>query len=289
MKAYGFDWTAFLGQHRSIAIHIPILEWTKDYHATALFEELVWRWNAAGRETFTATDADLMAKLYLTRGNLRGARARLVELGVLETVKRGMPPVLHYTLNLEVAQAALESTLVQNSPNVGRKSTQRRAKIASTSISECIQSKDQSNQDSPNLGRNANDASAEAASLPADSAPRDEDPKAKKPRAGRKPKAESLPNPLAEMIAQDLTGRSTIQNRDRGLLWPIHDDIRGLVGEDPVPGVMVWLSFREALEAGGKWAGVKPYNARNEFGRWAANGGAPTIAQIVAEFGGRAA
>lgn len=172
------------------------------------------------------------------------------------------------------------------SPRVATHSRQGRD---SQSLKQDLKNKTHKEQVPSNDGRGANDAPADVASRPAGPAPRDATPKAKSPRAGRKPKAESVPNPLAEMIAQDLTGRATIQNRDRGLLWPIHDDIRALVGDDLVPGVMVWLSFREALEAGGKWAGVKPYNARNEFGRWAANGGAPTIAQIVAEFGGRAA
>lgn len=92
-----FDWTDFLGQHRTIAIHTPILVWAGDYHAAALFEELVWRWNIADREAFKVSDSELMEKLYMTRGALRGARARLVELGAVSTVVKGSPPTLHYT------------------------------------------------------------------------------------------------------------------------------------------------------------------------------------------------
>lgn len=49
MDTRAFDWTGLLGQHRVIVIHTPILEWAGDYHAAALFEELVWRWGQAGR------------------------------------------------------------------------------------------------------------------------------------------------------------------------------------------------------------------------------------------------
>lgn len=129
-----FDWTGLLGQHRVIVIHTPILEWAGDYHAAALFEELVWRWGQAGRADFTVTDADLMAKLYMTRGALRGARARLAELGAVETVKRGMPPVLHYTVKPEAFRAPVEPTLVRNSPNDDAEFAQRMVENEPTSI-----------------------------------------------------------------------------------------------------------------------------------------------------------
>lgn len=112
MSGEPFDWSDLLGQHRTIAIHAPIVQWTGDYHAAALFEELVWRWKAAGERSFTVLDAALMEKLCLTIRNLRTARARLIELGAIATERRGAPRVLHYSVDLTRVERSLSSTLV---------------------------------------------------------------------------------------------------------------------------------------------------------------------------------
>jgi hypothetical protein len=193
-----FDWTDFLGQHRTIAIHTPILAWAGDYHAAALFEELVWRWNSNDRQSFTAPDAELMAKLYMTRGALRGARARLAELGAVETVKRGIPPVLHYTVKTKAVTAPVESTLVRNSPKLVSDSAQREANSEPTYIPESVQSK-QSNgiappgtvppAASPLASLDANPSKASDPTPP----PVPLAPPTPKPRASKAPKADPTP------------------------------------------------------------------------------------------------
>lgn len=98
-------WAWMLGQHQSIAVHKPILLWVKDYHATALLEELVWRWLESGRSEFCVTDQELGEKLCMTRRVVQTARGKLMKLGCVKTNSRGVPPKLHYTMLLDVVSS----------------------------------------------------------------------------------------------------------------------------------------------------------------------------------------
>lgn len=153
-----FDWTDMLGQHQVIAIHAPILAWTRDYHATALFEELVWRWNDAGRQTFSVTDPDLAEKLFLTIDQVRGARARLVSLGALATERRGIPARLIYTMHLDVAKTGIDAAQPDDSPEHVRAQARTGAGSGPDSDgvnpehsidTECLQNKDTATAYSP--------------------------------------------------------------------------------------------------------------------------------------------
>lgn len=277
MTTRTFDWTDLLGQHRVIAIHTPILAWAGDYHAAALFEELVWRWNATGRQSFTAPDADLMAKLYMTRGALRGARARLVELGAIETVKRGIPPMLHYTVNPGAVTTSVESTSVRNSPNDDAESAQREAETEPTYIPESLQSQEQSN--TPRATSNG-DVGAGGADLAPEVAPPTE----------RHAGSSSPWDTLGRTIAFDLTGseeRAYItRGRRAGALqaWIGHivGDVGRVAENDPGAALDMWIMFRASVPPDDWERYVSRATARERFGRWTLNGGAASVAAVLA-------
>lgn len=137
-----------------------------------------------------------------------------------------------------------------------------------------------------NDGRGANDAPDEVAPL----APADIPAGGPSPAKVRKPRAPKTPDPLAvlaENIMLDTTGRmSAPDRRHAGLVWPLVGDIRAMVGDNPPAAVQVWMAFCDAQRDSGQWQYVQAHNARDRFGRWAANGGGAAIEQAKAMFGG---
>lgn len=110
------------------------------------------------------------------------------------------------------------------------------------------------------------------------------------PTVARKPRAARPPDPLADValdIMADTTGRRELPSRRyAALIWPLVRDIGKLTGESPAPSAAVWWSFREYIDNREKdgWRFVKAHNARDEFGKWVANGGGPTIAAVLAMY-----
>lgn len=104
-------WTSMFGRGRFIGAHIPTLEWLGNFPAAVLLEELIYRFDCAGRQPFTFPDDQLAGHLYLSVSALKEARKQLVERGAVTTERAGMPAKLHYYINLEAVQSQLVSEI----------------------------------------------------------------------------------------------------------------------------------------------------------------------------------
>lgn len=280
----GRELAALSGQESIVVIRRPFVHWLGNIGRALLFDQILFEGNARGGEWFAVSDTEWQNRLLLSRREIRDARDHLVGLGVLETKSEGMPRRMWYKLDADKA-ALLFTAFVSEAgastlewPN-GRTRLVKRAVKSDQMATHSIQGVEGDGKVIPVGEQSANGALAPVATLPQDTL---------KPRAARKPKAQSEPDPLVWEIAQALTGRPEVQPRDGGLIYPVVADIRALVGTDETAGLMAWSAFREAREAAKTWDRVKPYNARNDFGRWAANGGAPEIEAIRADVARRA-
>nr|WP_236115415.1 hypothetical protein [Citrobacter portucalensis] len=78
--------------------------------AAVFLSQLVYWHNRMDGGWMYKTQADIASETALTRDEQETARKRLVQLGVLEEARRGVPTTMHYRINAERLEALLLET-----------------------------------------------------------------------------------------------------------------------------------------------------------------------------------
>lgn len=283
-------WARLIGQDGNIIVPKVFADLMGGLDGGAVLADLAW-WQASHGDWFWRTDSLIAERQHVSPYAVRHARGKLTAAGLLEQRMQGQPAKAHYRLNLDAVLALAGDKDINPLGSrpieiVGAGPTESNGSRPRDLDGALLLKREVKGTVKTPVGADANDASAEVALL----APADLPAGGPTPKPAKKPRAPKAPDPLtvlAENIMLDTTGRMSVPDkRHAGLVWPLVNDIRGLVGNNPLAAVQAWLAFCDAMRDSKQWQYVQPHNARDRFGVWAANGGAAAIEQAKVMFAG---
>lgn len=104
--------SALSGQEGILVIRRPLVGWLGHVSDALLLDQgLYWQAAAGAGNWWAETDERAAAHLCLTLHALAQARGRLIERGLLETARLGVPARMHYRLDADAVAAAFEAHL----------------------------------------------------------------------------------------------------------------------------------------------------------------------------------
>lgn len=104
--------SALCGQENVIVIRRPFVEWLGHVSDALLLDQAMYRQDRAGDgEWWHQSDEDMSERICVPIRSLKRCRARLADAGLIETVRKGIPPRIHYRVDLQAVVDGLTAAL----------------------------------------------------------------------------------------------------------------------------------------------------------------------------------
>jgi len=107
-------------QDKPIAYHKIYSDITGSLTSGVLLSQLLYWYKAMGGKQFYKTDKDFMDELSMGLWELKGAKKKLLDLGLISTERKGIPAKTYYNININSIIALITSCGKTNSPVVGK-------------------------------------------------------------------------------------------------------------------------------------------------------------------------
>lgn len=106
---------ALCGQENVIVIRRPFVAWLGHVSDALLLDQaMYWQDRAGDGEWWHQSDEDMSDRICVPVRSLKRSRVRLIEAGLIETVRKGIPPRIHYRVDLQAVVDGLSVSVAKH-------------------------------------------------------------------------------------------------------------------------------------------------------------------------------
>ncbi len=106
---------ALCGQENVIVIRRPFVSWLGHVSDALLLDQaMYWQDRAGDGEWWHQSDDDMSERICVPVRSLKRSRVRLIEAGLIETVRKGIPPRIHYRVDLQAVVDGLSVSVAKH-------------------------------------------------------------------------------------------------------------------------------------------------------------------------------
>lgn len=105
---------ALCGQENIVVIRRPFVAWLGHVSDALLLDQaMYWQDRAGDGEWWHQSDEDMSERICIPVRSLKRSRVRLAEAGLIKTIRKGIPPRIHYQVDLQAAVDGLTASLAK--------------------------------------------------------------------------------------------------------------------------------------------------------------------------------